>query len=96
MFDLSNARPEHLWYFVGLITSDGCLSRDGRHITLTSKDYLLLDQLKQTFRLSYRIGRKIGSTGSVAFQLQMYDKGLYRFLMDVGSQGDRQESNLRH
>ncbi len=28
----------NLAYAVGLITTDGCLSKDGRHIDLTSKD----------------------------------------------------------
>lgn len=84
MFDLSDARPEHLWYLVGLITSDGCLLKDGRHVSLTSKDYMLLGRLKQTFRLTCGIGRKIGGTGSVAFQLQMSDRRLHRFLQDVG------------
>ena len=33
---------KNLAYAVGLITTDGCLSKDGRHIDLTSKDINLL------------------------------------------------------
>lgn len=84
MFDLSNARPAHLWYFAGLITSDGCLLRDRRHITLTSKDYVLLHQLKQTLGLSCGVGRQIGFRGRVYFRLQIYSTSLYRHLLNVG------------
>ncbi len=57
MVDLLHAQPEHLWYFVGLITSDGCLARDGRHIILTSKDPDFLHQVKQALGLTCRVGR---------------------------------------
>lgn len=77
-------QPEHLWYFVGLITSDGCLSTDGSHINITSKDHSLLKDLRTALGIANRIGTKIGGSGSVSFQIQMGDKSLYRFLLDVG------------
>jgi len=39
-----NIQPPNLWYFVGIITSDGNLSPDGRHIGITSNDTFLLIQ----------------------------------------------------
>lgn len=84
MFAFSNARSDYLWYLVGLITSDGCLSKDGRHITLISKDPLFLEQLRQAFRLTCRIGRHNGATGSLCFHLPVSSKNLYGFLLDVG------------
>jgi len=77
-------RFEHLWYFVGLITSDGCLCRDGSHINLTSKDHSFLEVLRNTLRITNRIGTKIGGSGSVSFQIQMGNKTLHRFLQQVG------------
>lgn len=32
-----NIEGANLWYLVGLITSDGCLSKDGRHVDITAK-----------------------------------------------------------
>ncbi len=37
-FFWENLPPEKLWYLVGLITADGCLSPDGRHIDITAND----------------------------------------------------------
>ena len=37
---------ELLWYLVGLITADGFLSKDGRHIDITAKDYKFLKKIK--------------------------------------------------
>ena len=45
-----------LAYIIGLITSDGCLSKDGRHIDFTSKD---LDQI-QNFTKILGLNNKIG------------------------------------
>lgn len=84
MVDLLHSRPTAFWYFVGLITSDGCLSRDGSHISLTSKDREFLEKLKTTLGIPNNIGRKIGGTGSLSFQIQMGSKALYSLLLDIG------------
>ena len=81
--------PEQLWYFVGLITSDGCLCRDGSHISLTSKDHSFLEDLRNTLRIRNRIGTKIGGSGSISFQIQMGNKAFYRFLQEVGLTPDK-------
>ena len=44
--------PEKLWYLVGLITADGCLSPDGRHIDITAKYREFLKQLKQVTKIN--------------------------------------------
>jgi len=76
--------PE-LAYAVGLITTDGCLYNDGRHISLTSKD---VDQL-QTFlrcieREDVRITEKSGGYRKKITHAQFSDVGLYIFLLAVG------------
>ncbi len=43
-------------YVIGLITTDGSLSKDGRHLNLTSKD---IDQI-QTFKRILNLKNKIG------------------------------------
>lgn len=55
--DLNIAGP-NLWYLVGLITTDGCLSSDGRHINITSKDEKYLIKLKNELGLNNKIRAK--------------------------------------
>lgn len=57
----------NLAYAVGLIASDGCLSKDGRHIDLTSTD---IDQI-QTFARILKLSNKI-STNQVRIQSRKY------------------------
>lgn len=37
---------ENLWYLVGLVASDGCLSGDGRHVDITAKERDFLKDLR--------------------------------------------------
>ena len=72
-------------YAVGLIVTDGCLSKDGRHIDLTSKD---LDQI-QTFikilGLKNKIGLKSSSTSNRKYyRVQFGNVKFYRFLLSIG------------
>lgn len=76
--------PEHLWYFVGLITSDGCLSGDGRHIDITSAEIDYLKQLKLTVQIPQRITRKIDGFGTSAWHIQIGSKSFYQFLVSIG------------
>jgi hypothetical protein len=50
-------------YAVGLLTTDGNLSKDGRHLILVSKDKQLLRTFKKCLNLDSKIGsRKSGFT----------------------------------
>lgn len=75
-----------LVYAVGLITTDGNLSKDARHIAFTSKD---LDQV-QTFAKILKTRNKIlnvkGSYNpeKTYHKIQFGNKELYDFLLDVG------------
>jgi hypothetical protein len=87
---MANKRKElkieapNLWYLVGLITSDGCLSSDGRHIDITSKGYKFLQGIKDTFGLDNKIGVKYNSIKQKAFHIQIANKNFYDFLLSVG------------
>jgi hypothetical protein len=59
----------NLWYLVGLIATDGCLSKDGRHIDITSTDYQFLQDLKNSFSISNNIGIKYNTTKQKAFHI---------------------------
>jgi hypothetical protein len=71
-----------LAYTIGIISTDGNLSPDGRHINITSKDSQLLETIKSIMNLKNKIGRK-GSGSSVGkkyFCLQFGNIDFYRFL----------------
>ena len=49
--------PE-LAYCIGLIVTDGSLSKTGRHVSFTSKDKQLIELYKKLLCLDNKIGRK--------------------------------------
>jgi hypothetical protein len=51
-----NIKGTNLWYLVGLITSDGNLSPDGRHIDITSSDYDFLLEIKKRIGIENKKG----------------------------------------
>lgn len=85
-------RKEVAWssefaYAVGLIATDGCLSNDGRHLFLVSKDTEQLNNLKKCLDLKVKIG--IHTSGRVNdkrryHRVQWGDVVLYNFLLTVG------------
>lgn len=83
-FFWENLPPEKLWYLVGLITSDGSLNKDGRHIEITSKEFDFLAALKYETGLSVVVGQKKNGLGDIAFRIQFGSKSFYSFLQNVG------------
>lgn len=86
MVDYKNIKQEHLWYVVGLIATDGNLSRNGRHIAITSKDRDYLFLIRDILGLHCVLGKK--SSGSVKEKkysvLQFSDVAFYKYLQSVG------------
>ncbi|MDP2929903.1 MAG: LAGLIDADG family homing endonuclease [Candidatus Omnitrophota bacterium] len=72
-----------LWYLVGLITTDGCLSSDGRHINITSKDEAYLVKLKNELGLDNKIGVKNKDRPNKAYQIEFANRNLYDFLLSI-------------
>lgn len=72
-------------YCVGLITTDGCLSGDGRHIEFTSKDLELVETVKRCLGPQNRIGTKGRGDGRRRyFRIQIGNVELYRWLCSLG------------
>jgi len=69
---------------VGLITSDGNLAKDGRHIDITSKDYGFLQDIKDSFGITNRIGTKYNIIKQKSFHIQIANRNFYDFLLSVG------------
>lgn len=83
-----------LAYVVGLITTDGSLSKDGRHINFTSKDLQLVKLFKKCLKLDVVIGRKARSREEEKryFQVQFGDILFYRWLTDIGLMANKSKT----
>lgn len=76
-----------LAYAVGLTATDGCLSRDRRHITFVSKDLVLAESyLRCIQRADVRIVAVRTRSGGRAYRASFSDTGLYDWLFDLGIQ----------
>ena len=72
-------------YAVGLLTTDGNLSSNGRQFDFTSKDQAQVENLKMCLGIKNKIGQKIsGSSGKKCFRVQFGDILFYRFLISLG------------
>ena len=71
-------------YLVGLIATDGCLSGDGRHIDVTSKDFQLLETVNEILPKRQKIASKRNGHGQTAHHIQIGDVAMYRWLMTIG------------
>lgn len=73
-------------YAIGLLATDGSLSKDGRHINFTSKDRELVESFKRCLGLGVKIGRKSSGsiTGKKYYQVQFGDVLFYRWLLSLG------------
>jgi hypothetical protein len=68
-------------YAVGLIATDGNLARDGRHLTVSSKDVDLLEGLRRCLILKVAITR---CTDTKCYHVQWSDRGFYEWLVSIG------------
>lgn len=71
-------------YAIGLIVADGCLSKDGRHIIMTSKDQDQLHAFNRCLGIDKRICAKFSGAGNKAYYVQFSDILFYGFLLKIG------------
>lgn len=73
-------------YAIGLITTDGSLSQDGRHIVFTSKDLELINNLQECLGIKYIVKKKgSGSNPNKIYNyIQIGDVSFYDFLLEIG------------
>src|SRR3989344_4135028 len=86
MVDLKFIKPDHLWYIIGLIVTDGNLSKDGRHINITSKDEGYLLSIIKALGINNKIGKKSRgkSKEKIYSVLQFGDTKFYKYLLGIG------------
>jgi len=77
--------PE-LAYAVGLITTDGSLSKDGRHLDFISKDKDLIITFQKCLDIKNKIAsKKSGYTGRIdAYRTQFGNVTLHKWLVGIG------------
>lgn len=72
-------------YAIGLLTTDGNLSNDGRHFDFTSKDRQQLMNFMDCLGIKVKIGYKTSTyTGKKITRIQFGDINFYNFLLDIG------------
>ena len=73
-------------YVIGLITSDGSLSKDGRHIDFTSKDLEQVQTFARILKLNNVIRLKSSGSNSIKeyYHIQFGNIELYKFLLKIG------------
>lgn len=73
-------------YAIGLLVTDGSLSKDGRHISFTSKDRQLIKVFLKSLKIDCHIGKKASGSQREKkyFVVQIGDVIFYRFLVSIG------------
>lgn len=75
---------EELAYVVGLIATDGNLSRKRGALSITSNDVDLLEAVHGWVNLRGRIRPNVGGYGHRCHRLAWYDRQLYEWLLTIG------------
>lgn len=73
-----------LAYAIGLIATDGCLSKDGLLIDLTSKDKEQLLNFSKCLEVNFKIGNKRNGNGDKCLRIQFKNRIFYDFLLSIG------------
>ena len=73
----------HVAYAVGLIATDGNLSKDGRHLALSSIDRPLIESARRCLGLANTIGVGV-KDGRLIYRLQWGDRDFYDWLCGIG------------
>jgi len=83
---ISTLWKPNLAYIIGLLTTDGNLSKDGRHITMRSSDKDLLETFKICLGLQNRIAQSVndGYAKKPSFRVQFSNVKFYRWLLEIG------------
>ncbi len=71
-------------YAIGLLATDGNLSKDERHVDLTSKDKEQLENFLWCLKIDNKIGSKHSGSGRKYFRVQLGDVNFYKLLLGIG------------
>ncbi len=71
-------------YAIGLLVTDGNLSKDGRHIDLTSGDREQLENFLKCLNSKNKICFKHSGSNKKHLRVQLGDVNFYKFLLSIG------------
>jgi len=71
-------------YAIGLLATDGCLSKDGRHIDLSSVDKEQLENFLICINNRYKVSTKKSGNGNTCYRIQFSNVIFYKFLLHIG------------
>ena len=73
-------------YAIGLLTTDGSLSIDGRHLDITSNDIQLLNTFKKCLGINNKITSKFSgyTREKSSYHIQFGNVILYKWLLNIG------------
>lgn len=71
-------------YAIGLLTADGCLLNDGRHVDFTSKDRDLVESFCRCLNIEAKISFKYSGAGKQYNRVQFSDVLFREFLVSIG------------
>src|ERR1035441_606734 len=74
----------NLAYFAGLMAADGCLINDGRPLNITSKDFEIIQYVKDIVDTAAKVTVRLGYFHTPAYNLTFGDVALYDFLLTIG------------
>ena len=83
LLDKNFSWTPNLAYAIGLLTTDGCLSTDKRHIIMRSSE----PELLKTFKQCLNIDNKIGTTKNgniISYRVQFGSVQFYNWLIKIG------------
>ena len=86
VINLNSIYPANLWYIIGYIATDGHLSKDGRHIVITSKDRRHIFAVRKAMGIKNKVGLKSRSNEDrkIYSYLQFRDVKFYNYLLKLG------------
>jgi hypothetical protein len=81
---ISEKLNANLAYAIGLLATDGCLSKDSLLIDLTSKDREQLLNFSKCLGIDFKIGTKKNGNGDESLRIQFKNRIFYDFLLSIG------------
>lgn len=72
------------WYLAGLIATDGCLSKSGRHVVLVAKDREFLEMIRERCRITNKVGEHINGRGQLSYGINICGRSYWRELASIG------------
>jgi len=75
-------------YSIGLMATDGTLSKDGRHLTLTSSDLDLLDTFSKCIQTDFHLDLQVKPNRNY-YRIQWSHIGFYNWIQEIGLMPDK-------